>query len=297
MKKFGVLLVSLFATVCLVAQPQNNVRGARSDAGRTTEKTMVSKVFNGERAYSIYLPQSYDSNPTKKYPVLYLLHGAGDDNKCYENKAGLASIANQLVNAGEASEMIIVTPNAGGELYQGYYNMENYPYETFFFDEFIPYIENTYRIIGDKNHRAIAGLSMGGGGSVSYGMFHPEMFTMVFGMSASLEPPLNGRPNGEAQTDREKASALVYNTRLANSCIKYFENATDTKIESLKAISWFFDCGDDDMNYLLNTTFFQKLKDKGIPAQIRVRDGGHNWVYWRESLYIALPVISMRFSK
>ena len=160
----------------------------RSEAGRTTEKTFYSKVFGTDRAYSIYLPRDYETNPNKSYPIFYLLHGASDDNRCYENKAGLSSIANQLTASGEAIGMIIVTPNAGGTEYEGYYNMDGdkYPYEQFFFDEFMPYIESNYRVKPGKENRAIGGLSMGGGGCVWYALTRPDLFCAVYEMSGAL---------------------------------------------------------------------------------------------------------------
>ena len=78
-------------------------------------------------------------------------------------------VADRLAYSGEADEMVIVMPDAGGDIYagvwNGYFDMPGWSYEKYFFDEFLPYIERKYNILGDKNHRAVAGLSMGGGGA------------------------------------------------------------------------------------------------------------------------------------
>ena len=115
MKKLTLLIFATMLAISFVsAQQPGGQFPSRSEAGRTTEKTFYSDLFGADRAYSIYLPMDYETNPGRSYPIFYLLHGASDDNRCYENKAGLSTIANQLVAAGEAIDMIIVTPNAGG---------------------------------------------------------------------------------------------------------------------------------------------------------------------------------------
>lgn len=91
--------------------------------------------------------------------------------------------------------MIIVTPNAGGNIHMewnGYFDMLGWKYETFFYTEFLPYIEKEYRVIGDRQHRAIAGLSMGGGGATNYGQRHSDMFCAVYAMSALMSIPEQG---------------------------------------------------------------------------------------------------------
>ena len=95
----------------------------------------------------------------------------------------------QLTASGEACEMIIVSPNAGGNpatCWNGYFNMPGWAYEDFFYKEFLPYIEKTYRVKGDKRHRAIAGLSMGGGGTASYAQRYPDMYCAAYAMSALM---------------------------------------------------------------------------------------------------------------
>ena len=172
-----------------VGDTYGRTNGYCPTAGRTVSpekrrdvppKDFYSKVFGTDRAYSIYLPRDYETNPNKSYPIFYLLHGASDDNRCYENKAGLSSIANQLTASGEAIGMIIVTPNAGGTEYEGYYNMDGdkYPYEQFFFDEFMPYIESNYRVKPGKENRAIGGLN-GWGGYVWYALTRPTILRRV----------------------------------------------------------------------------------------------------------------------
>ena len=95
-----------------------------------------SKVLNAYRAYNVFLPKSYETDTNKKYPVLYLLHGMTDTNQAWSGRGHLQDVADQLIESGEACEMIIVTPNAGGNIYagvwNGYFDMPGWSYETFF---------------------------------------------------------------------------------------------------------------------------------------------------------------------
>ena len=292
-KRVTILFLAVIFSLTTYGQ---NVPYTRTEAGRTTEKTMHSNVFNEDRAYSIYLPQSYDKEPNKKYPIFYLLHGASDDNRCYENKAGLSSIVNTLMATGQISEMIIVTPNAGGEKYEGYYKIDDYDFEPFFFNEFIPYIEKTYRVIADKNHRAIGGLSMGGGGSTWYTLTHPDMFCAVYEMSGALSISEKSSLYRQTREPGDKASLKIQSYKEHN-CIKYVEDSTDEQKAKYKEILWYVDCGDDDFTLDWNVDFHRVMLEQGIPCEMRVRNGGHTWTYWSEGLQIALPVLSIKFNQ
>ena len=254
--------------------------------GKVEYKTMPSKILNEDREYSVYLPKSYSTNPEKKYPVLYLLHGGGGSHPDWPKLANLEGVANQVIDANEACEMIIVCPEAG-KTFMNYFNNPDWRYEDYFFEEMIPYIESTYRVIGDKEHRAIAGLSMGGQGTVVYASHHPDLFCAAYAMSGylySMNLPFID-PNDPVM---QKVQKLVED----NNCIKYLNNASANKVEQMKTLSWFIDCGDDDFTFDLNMEFIAAMREKQIPYQLRVRDGGHTWEYWHSALYIALPFIT-----
>jgi enterochelin esterase-like enzyme len=303
MKKFHLMCATaILIAVNVSAQPPAQQQGGaqRSNAGRTVEHVFKSQILGIDRAYSIYLPQSYDRSPEKSYPVLYLLHGANDNNLSWENKADLSVIQNLLSGSGESTEMIIVTPNActtsaeGG--WQGYFDTPQWKYESFFFQEFIPYIEKEYRVIADRNHRALAGLSMGGGGSAKYAQTHPDMFCAAYCISALMAIPEGGgmRSNNSNPDD---PMVVLNNSVNEHSCIKFVQNADDATKEKLKTVAWFVDCGDDDPILQRNIEFVSAMKTAGIPCQFRVRDGAHTWEYWHTGLYILLPFISRNFGK
>lgn len=155
-------LFLLFVGLVLTAQAQAPW-GPRS---KILTDTIYSEILKADRAYTIYLPKSYEVDKTRNYPVLYLLHGVMGINTSWFTDQRAGEVADLLMASGEACEMIIVSPNAGGNPYKGdwngYFNMPGWAYEDFFYKEFLPYIEKTYRVKADKQHRAIAGLSMGG---------------------------------------------------------------------------------------------------------------------------------------
>lgn len=259
--------------------------------------TMYSKVLKAERGYTIVLPASYKTNPDKHYPILYMLHGMGDRHWVWNNWGKSSEILNLLVPNGESTEMIVVTPDAGGgdpQIYQnGYFDMPGWEYEKFFFTEFMPYIEKEYRVIGDKQHRAIAGLSMGGGGCTRYAQKHPELFCAVYAMSALMRLP-DGR---QFDSDPDNKYSKVMRSVIENDCVAHVREADDTRKKELRSIAWYVDCGDDDFLFDYNIEFYQAMRDAKIPCQLRVRDGGHVWEYWRNSLYNLFPFMSRTFGK
>uniref|UniRef100_S0DEE8 Carbohydrate esterase family 1 protein n=1 Tax=termite gut metagenome TaxID=433724 RepID=S0DEE8_9ZZZZ len=269
--------------------------------GRVEKHTMESKVLGVERDYSVYLPKSFDTDKDKKYPILYLLHGMLDTHNGWPDRGHVGDVANQLTDSGEMVEMIIVTPDAGGNIWEGawngYFDMPGWKYETFFFTEFMPYIEARYRVIGDKEHRAVAGLSMGGGGATSYGQQHWDKFSSVYAMSALMDiNEANGVPAREPENPDDKMALLTRSVK-EHSCIGYVEDADDNRVEQLRSVKWFIDCGDDDFLLDVNIDLTRAMRGKAIPFEFRIRDGGHTFEYWHSALYICLPYVSRNFSK
>src|SRR5688572_23669761 len=150
--------------------------------------SLPSKILKSDRKYAIYLPPDYESSQ-RSYPVLYLLHGAGDDQTGWVQFGEVLHIADKAIREGKATSMIIVMPDANtGQ--RGYYNdlKNEWRYEDFFFEEFLPYVEKTWRVKKEKRYRAVAGLSMGGGGSFIYALHHPELFSSACPLSAFAGP-------------------------------------------------------------------------------------------------------------
>lgn len=269
-----------------------------SPQSKVETRSIYSKVLQADREYTIYLPVSYEVDTNRKYPILYLLHGMMGTDKDWFGRGHVNEVMDCLVASGEADEMIIVSPNAGGNIYEGvwngYFDMPGWKYETFFFTEFLPYIETTYRVIGDKQHRAVAGFSMGGGGATGYGEKHSDMFRAVYAMSALMNIPEHGAAPSKHPDDK---MAILTRSVIENSCIKYVAEADEVRKNQLRSVAWFVDCGDDDFLLDRNIEFIQALHRAAIPCHFRVRDGGHTFEYWHSALYICLPFVSRCFDR
>ncbi len=255
--------------------------------------SMTSEILNGERKYAIYLPPDYDTSE-RSYPVLYLLHGGGDDQTGWIQFGEVQHIADKAIREGTATPMIIVMPDANTGR-RGYFNdiSGTWRYEDFFFEEFMPYVESTYRIKGEKRYRAVAGLSMGGGGSFMYALHRPDLFSSAAPLSASTGPltldDLKARLNG---TERELPDAQLeayFNRHSALALVNAMPE------EQKKAVRWYIDCGDDDFLYEGNSLIHIAMRKREIPHEFRIRDGGHTWTYWRTALPDVLAFVSEAF--
>jgi enterochelin esterase-like enzyme len=147
--------------------------------------SLTSKILGGVRKYAVYLPPDYDRSQ-RSYPILYLLHGGGDDQTGWVQFGEVLHIADKAIREGKATPMVVVMPDANA-VHRGYFNdiSNQWRYEDFFFEEFVPFVENAYRIKSEKRYRAVAGLSMGGGGTYMYALHHPEMFSSACPLSAN----------------------------------------------------------------------------------------------------------------
>jgi len=258
--------------------------------------SMKSEILKMDRKYAIYLPSDYEESE-RSYPVLYLLHGSGDDQTGWVQFGEVLQIANNAINSGQSTSMIIVMPDANTGR-KGYFNSVkgDWQYEDFFFQEFIPYIEKNYRIKAEKQFRAIAGLSMGGGGTFMYALHHPEMFSSACPLSASTGPV--------SLEETKKYLQRYHNENLSDEEIRnYFQqfsalNLIETlPVEQIKSIRWYIDCGDDDFLFEGNSLIHIAMRKKEIPHEFRIRDGAHNWSYWRQSLPEVLFFISQKFHR
>ncbi len=255
--------------------------------------TLPSEILGGERKYAIYLPPDYETSE-RSYPVLYLLHGAGDDQTGWVQFGEVLRITDNAIHDGQATPMIIVMPDANtGQ--RGYFNdpTGEWRYEDFFFEELMPHVESTYRIKGEKRYRAVAGLSMGGGGSFMYALHHPELFSSACPLSAYVgELSFNQFKERRAEqlSDMSEEQARSYYEQ--HNALSLIENMPG---DQKKAVRWYIDCGDDDFLYEGNSLAHIAMKKNDIPHEYRVREGGHSWTYWRASLPDVLHFVSQAF--
>lgn len=263
-------------------------------AGVVTD-SLKSNVLGVTKYYNIYLPPSFKQDAQAHYPVLYLLHGLTDNHRAWVEKGQMDRVMDELIACGEIPPMVVVMPNAGDRdtrrIWNGYFNMPGWNYEDFFFQELLPAVEEKYRAGGSKGQRAVAGLSMGGGGSVGYAVAHPDAFAACYAMSAWLD----GEKRDDVKLDDKMG--LLTNAVHERCPMRLLEQADEQQLSALRSVRWYIDCGDDDFLFDQNVEFYKKLRQKRIPAQLRVRDGGHTWEYWHNALRLCLPFVSRSFGK
>lgn len=253
-------------------------------------KTMPCQLLEGvsQREFSIYLPQGYEQDTLKNYPVLYLMHGGGESNTVWQQRGNLRHVADSLIACGAVEEMIIVCPEANKNN-MVYFNEPKWRYEDYFFNELIPYIEDTYRARTDKGGRAIAGFSMGGGAATGYGVHHPEKFAMVYDISGYLRRQplewLRNDPSGEWRQQNVER----------NNPIKRIQAGSDKEVKAWKQVDWVVSVGDQDFTIEGNMDLVKAFRAKGIPYSMKVSAGGHDWRYVRPALIDAIKRANRNF--
>ena len=283
MKKYIIILIILLPTLTF------------AQTGKVFDNlSMKSEILNMDRKYAIYLPPDYETSQ-RSYPVLYLLHGGGDDQTGWVQFGEVKYIADKTIKKGKSTPMIIVMPDANSGK-RGFTNdaAGKWRYEDFFFDEFMPFIEKTYRIKSEKRYRAIAGLSMGGGGTYYYALHRPDLFRSACPLSASARP-IN--KEGAKSYMKRRGMTDASEKQVEDWLKKYdiHELIKNMPEDKKKSVRWYIDCGDDDFLYEGNSLVHIAMRKNNIPHEFRIRDGQHNWTYWRHSLYDVLNFISIGF--
>ena len=254
---------------------------------------MNSEILDMERNYAVYLPPDYETS-SRSYPVLYLLHGLGDNQTGWIQFGEVKKIADNSIINGNATPMIIIMPDANkGKI--GYFNIptQDWMYEDFFFEELMPYVESQYRIKSDKRCRAISGLSMGGGRTLTYALHRPDLFSAAAPLSSAT-----GSVDVDESLQRIRAYGFTFTREEMKSLLKSnhpLELINDIPLNKLNSVRWFIDCGDDDYLYEDNSLLHIAFKKRGINHEYRVRDGAHTWSYCRESLPTVLEFVSQGF--
>jgi enterochelin esterase family protein len=222
-----------------------------------------SKALGRRRPLRVYTPPGYDRDPAARYPVLYLFHGSGDNEATWTSFGRAHLIADNLLADGKAKAMIIamtdghavVGPEARGR------NVEMFGKDLL--EDVMPFVEANYRTKADRESRAIVGLSMGGGQSLTVGLNHLELFAWVGGFSSAINAP-----------EQTVASALADPA------------ATNAKLKLL----W-IGCGKDDGLVKNAQALSDVLTKKEIKHELKITDGNHSWPVWRRYLGEFLPLL------
>ncbi len=233
--------------------------GEASRHGTVSHPWYDSKILGMSRRLTVYTPYGYEANPKKKYPVLYLLHGAGGDEEAWISMGRAAQILDNLIEKGLAEPMIVVMPN--GNPGQAAARTLNIPEKSFDWrdsanrdlyvkslcTEIVPFIEKNFRAVAKPSSRAIAGLSMGGGHTISASILYPELFDYICPLSAA------GSATPEQIATLKKAGVKLY----------------------------FLACGNTDFLFKGSEEMHAKLSEQGLQHEYFVSEGGHVWSNWR----------------
>ena len=218
--------------------------------GRVVRNCSVSSSAMGRTMnYSIYLPADYSDGEV--FPVLYLLHGYGDENNAWIDKGNLPKIAQEYEEKG-GKPMIVVCPDA---LTTFYYDSPQTMFKKYFFEELVPAIEMTYKVRRDRYSRAVAGLSMGGYGTLYYGLGEPDKFCYAYACSAAIE--MAGMPS-------------IYSLA---------RNADPTSLPGIT-----LEMGTEDWVTGNGEEFHNIMNEEGIKHEYIARTGVHDWKFWQECL-------------
>jgi len=221
----------------------------------------ASKALGRRRPLRVYTPPGYDRDPAARYPVLYLFHGSGDTEATWTSFGHAHLIADNLLAQGKARAMILVMTDGhavvGPEARAR--NVEMFGRDLL--EDVLPFVEANYRTRADRESRAIVGLSMGGGQSLTVGLNHLELFAWVGGFSAAINNP-----------EVTVASALADPA------------ATNSKLKLL----WIA-CGKDDGLVKNAQALSEVLTRREIRHELRITDGNHSWPVWRGYLGDFLP--------
>ncbi len=259
------------------------------------DQSFDSKIFKRPIAYAVLLPLDYDSL-NNSYPVVYLLHGYGDDEQAWYQGG---NITYYVDHAEETVPMIYVMPEAFNTYYVNKYN-GNYPYMDMFITELVPEIDSLFRTIPQPEQRAVMGYSMGGYGAMILPAKNPDIFKTgaVLSMSFRTDPQYMKEPQGvfDSQWGYVFGGIGAVGTErltdyfIAHSPFHFFPTQTSP---SLNGLNYFISCGDDEETLSVTSdTLHDVLRNLNYPHAYRMKNGGHSWSYWHKELPEALKYIS-----
>lgn len=247
-------------------------------------REFFSPVLQRTWSYTVYLPSGYDS-ATLRYPVLYLLHGNGGDRLGWVNAGHIQATVDALVDADDMPPAVVVMPDAGTTWYVD----RKEKMETALLRDLLPDVEQTFRVIGTREGRLVAGQSMGGFGAMRCALKYPDMFAAAALLSPAIydpEPPPNsaarqvgvfGSPTFDAQLWKSLNYPALWDSYLAKQL----------------PVPMYINSGDDDEFLIATeaTKFYSLLRRNGQPAELRIIDGAHTWAVWESTIGEALRYI------
>jgi S-formylglutathione hydrolase FrmB len=250
------------------------------------DQKLASKLMGRDMPYRVILPAGYTKNTQLRYPVIYLLHGLSGHFDNWTDKTKLALYA-------AAYDFVIVTPEGNDGWYTNSATVPNDKYESYIIDELIPAIDKEFRTQADREHRVIAGLSMGGYGSVKFGLKYPNLFSIVGSFSGAFDAPMrtiksgNNWPSIPSVFGPEDSKK-----RPENNIFDLLRGFDPSKLSFIPFI--YFACGTEDPFITINRDFDTLLLEKKVPHEYRELPGKHAWDFWDQQVEEFLQVVDRR---
>ncbi len=295
MKKYSLrfsfsLFLLVFVTSGAHAQQSSAVK-PKENIGFAEVVTLKleSRLMARDMSYRVVFPTDYKLSAEKHYPVIYLLHGLTGHYTNWTDKTQLAEYAAK-------HGFITVTPEGNDGWYTDSVSTPNDKYESYIIKELIPEIDKKFRTVADREHRMIAGFSMGGYGGMKFGLKYPKMFSLAGSFSGAL---------GAASFSEKNAGAIgkgidaIYgpedsDTRRTNDIFKMVRELTPERLKALPFI--YQSCGTEDFLFTNNRDFDALLIEKKVPHEFREHPGGHDWVFWNDQVREFLDVAERRMA-
>ncbi len=284
-----------------LASAQTTVRQSaaglpQAKAGQTNSRVRTiafeSKLVGKTLPYSVLLPVDYDKPAarSKRYPVLYLLHGLFGH---YDNWITRTKLSDYAANY----SMIIVTPEGNDSWYTDSASVPTDKYETYVMEELIPDVQSRYRTIETRAGRAIAGLSMGGYGALKFGVKHPESFVFVGSMSGALGAASWTEADLHGLEAIWKTLFPIFGpedsaTRKANDVNKLYGEVPSSRVVALPYV--YLDCGTEDPLLSSSRSLAAILFERKIPHEYRELPGTHAWPYWDTQVQEVLRIAARK---
>ncbi|HTK26179.1 MAG TPA: alpha/beta hydrolase family protein [Pyrinomonadaceae bacterium] len=267
------ILLSLVVFASAFGQTASKAEaGSTRSANDVVTLQLPSKLLGRSVSYRVITPAKYKTDLSGRYPVIYLLHGLFGHFDNWTDKTKLAEYAAPY-------NFIIVTPEGGDGWYTDSATVPNDKYESYIVQELIPEVEKRFRTIADRDHRFMAGLSMGGYGAIKYGLKYPDLFSLVGSFSGALDAPLrlednkNLRPSIVSVFGPDDSK-----TRKENDIFNLLRNMSPDVVKNIPYI--YMACGTEDFLFQTNRDFDNLLIEKKVPHEYRELPGAHEWTFW-----------------
>ncbi|HSA93613.1 MAG TPA: alpha/beta hydrolase family protein [Terriglobales bacterium] len=269
-------------------------------ASRVECATAPSRFLKASVRYCALLPPGYDADKTRRYPVLYFLHGLGDNEQSLVNGGGW-NIIERMTEEKKLVEMIVVTPDGGRGFYINSRDGRT-RYEDFFIREFVPAMDRKYRTVATRAGRGLSGVSMGGYGALRFAFQYPQLFGSVSAHSAAVMKDLPRGADAAPGIGGGRTSLLgtVFGSPLDHAFYQRQNPVTLARQSAgLRRLKIYFDCGTED-EYGFDAgaqALHEALESRRIPHEFHLYPGGHGWQYVARHFDASLTFHSQAFGR